>query len=671
MRFKLVAFFTVISIVYNPLVARIQYPGINPGKAMIKTRGKNIMLGNDVVRMVFKTGKKGIEIREFIDKESKVNLITGNNQVFEITLSTNHTVSSDDFIMINSPVIEVIKGDPGSRSLAGRSDGKKISADLENSREGIFLHWEAEIRDGSNYIRQNFRFKAENPDSISEITPLILPLLTGMRKEGIVDGSPIIYNNMFFALEYPLSKVVEKGSCITSGIKQLIPVISTVWGVTPPGQLRRGFLCYVERERAHPYHQVLHYNSWYDISYSGRLFNENECTDRIKCFGDSLITKRHVQIKAFLFDDGWDDHTTLWRFHSGFPEGFTNLKKTAQSYNSNIGAWLSPFGGYGTEKKLRLEYGKKQIPPFETNNSGFSLAGPVYYNRFKEVTGSFIKDYDLFMFKFDGVGAGSGADMIYQKDVAAFLKLLNELMSMKPDLYLSLTTGTWPSVYWLNYGDNIWRGGDDTNMTGEGSNRQKWITYRDAETYENIVRQGPLFPLNSLMLCGICIADHSYPGKFEMNEKDISDEIWSFFATGTNLQELYINPHKLNSTNWDCLAEAAGWAAENESVMADVHWVGGDPVKGEVYGYASWSPEKAVLSLRNPSVISKTFEVNVSRVFELPGNTSGEYIFFNARNDKKNNKKEIIAKGKSFEIELQPFEVKVFDALPVLPDKIR
>ena len=61
-------------------------------------------------------------------------------------------------------------------------------------------------------------------------------------------------------------------------------------------------------------------------------------------------------MKAFLFDDGWDDNKTLWQFHSGFPDGFTKLKKAAESYNAGIGAWLSPFGGYGNAKMLRLEY---------------------------------------------------------------------------------------------------------------------------------------------------------------------------------------------------------------------------------------------------------------------------------------------------------------------------
>jgi hypothetical protein len=614
--------------------------------------------------MKFVNDGKKINIRKFEDKKTHDQVKTDGIPLFELILQDSSVITANDFRLVNSPVVSDFPGNPDATIYADRLAGKKYSANLENQETGLYVHWEADLRDGSNYVRQIFKFKADDVNKISGITLVKLPVNIGIRKEGTVDGSPIVHNNMFFALEYPLSKVDQNETFIIASLPRLMTVVSTVWGVTPINQLRRGFLYYIERERAHPYHQVLHYNSWYDISWNNRKFDESECLDRIKWFGDSLITKRNVPMKGFLFDDGWDDNKTLWQFHSGFPDGFTKLKKAAESFNTDIGVWLSPFGGYDKAKMMRLEYGKKQNPPFETNDQGFSLSGPVYYNRFKEVTGNFIKNYDICMFKFDGVGTGSGAGIVYQKDVEAFLKLLTELLGMKSDLYMSLTTGTWPSVYWLKYGDNIWRGGDDTNMMGEGSKRQQWITYRDADTYKNVVKRGPLYPLNALMLCGICVADNGYPGSFEMDDKDISDEIWSFFATGTNLQELYINPHKLNTANWNCLADASIWARENESIMADVHWIGGDPAKGEVYGFAAWSPGKAVLSLRNPSKVEKIFEVDVASVFELPDYVSDKYFFYDAGTIRATGKKQTLAQGKSFRITLQPFEVKVFNAIP-------
>jgi hypothetical protein len=269
------------------------------------------------------------------------------------------------------------------------------------------------------------------------------------------------------------------------------------------------------------------------------------------------------------------------------------------------------------------------------------------------------------LFKFDGVGVGNeatGVDSDYQKDIEAFLKLTTELREIKPDIYLSLTIGTWPSVYFLKYGDAIWRSGSDTGLAGKGSRRQQWINYRDSATYVNVVKRAPLYPLNSLMYHGICIGNVGIPGTLEMDDKNIAEEIWSFFASGTSLQEMYINPHKLNKTNWDCLAKAINWARENEKILVDTHWIGGDPGNYQVYGYASWSPGKAVLSLRNPSEEKQTFEVNTSKVFELPDNACRRFRFFDVRAE---NKYQIFAEGEVIHVVLEPFEVKVFDAIPV------
>ncbi len=310
------------------------------------------------------------------------------------------------------------------------------------------------------------------------------------------------------------------------------------------------------------------------------------------------------------------------------------LKQAANACGAGLGVWVSPWGGYNEAKMRRLEYGKKQSPPFETNANGFSLTGPVYYNRFKAITTAFVKDYNITMFKFDGVGAGngaSGAGITYQKDIEAFLKLITGLRAEKPDLYLSLTVGTWPSVYWLKYGDAIWRSGGDTGLEGEGPKRQQWITYKDWQAYKNIVKRAPLFPLNSVMYHGICIADNGLPGTLEMDDQNVSDEIWAFFGTGTSLQELYINPHKLSTKAWDCLRKASNWSKDNAKALADIHWAGGDPSKGEVYGYAGWADKQGVLTLRNPSSHAKTFTVNVKKVLDLPEGYDAHYKFYDAK----------------------------------------
>ena len=100
---------------------------------------------------------------------------------------------------------------------------------------------------------------------------------------------------------------------------------------------------------------------------------------------------------------------------------------------------------------------------------------------------------------------------------------------------------------------------------------------------------------------GPCVSDRRGPGKMVRTEKSVADEFWSFFGSGTNLQELYISPHLLTPTMWDSLATAAKWSRANSDVLVDTHWIGGDPGAGEVYGWASWRPRGGIVVLRNPA----------------------------------------------------------------------
>lgn len=653
--------------------AQIPYPGESPGKAVVNNSSDHkLILENNMVRITWLNDGKKISIKSFEDRITHEQLNFVNSSLFEVTMPDGKIISSNDFSVINSPVTSNVIGDPGATTYANRLAGIKYKADFVNQKLGLNIHWEAILRDGSNYIRQIFTFDAKDSVKVSKINLIKIPKLIDVRIAGIVDGSPMVHNNMFFALEHPMSQIEQNKTYSIAFLSRLKPIVaaspfttSTVWGITPVNQLRRGFLYYLERERAYPYHQLLHYNSWYDLSWEDRTLNDSLCLDRIRVYTDSLINKRHVRMNAFLFDDGWDDYKTLWQFNSGFPDGFSNLKKACEKSHAGIGVWMSPWGGYDIRKPQRIEYGKKQNPPFETNKNGFTLSGPVYYKRFKEVASNFIRKYGVSLFKFDGVGVGNeatGANIAYQQDIESFLRLTSELREIKPDLYLSLTIGTWPSVYFLKYGDAIWRSGSDTGLAGKGSRRQQWINYRDSAAYVNVVKRAPLYPLNSLMYHGICIGNVGIPGTLEMDDKDIADEIWSFFGSGTSLQEMYINPHKLNKANWDCLAKAINWSKENEKVMVDTHWIGGDPSKNQVYGYASWSPKKAVMTLRNPSTEKQTFIVNTAKIFELPDNAIGEYKFFDVSAENKNI---LNTQGETFELVLKPFEVKVFDAIPI------
>lgn len=506
------------------------------------------------------------------------------------------------------------------------------------------------------------------------IKDIVLVELATPRAErmGVVDGSPVVVGNIFFAYEHPLSKI-QPGQGTEPALRCSLPrssplepgspqTHSSVVGVVPQGQLRRGFLYYVERERAHPYRPFLHYNSWYDIGYGAEKIQQDQCLTVIELFAKELIRKRGVKIDSFALDDGWDDTASLWQFHAGFPEGFSRLQKAAASCGSALGAWLSPWGGYSQHKRERLQYGQKE--GFETNRNGFSLAGPKYYTRFHDVCATMLREYGLNYFKFDGIalgGTSNGAGAEFAPDVEAMLKLIGELREIRANLFVNVTTGTWPSPYWLWYGDSTWRAGSDWGTHGWGPKRQQQVTYRDKETYHNVVRRAPLYPINSLMTQGVMFANHGLPDEAD----GLVEDIRAFFASGTDCQELYITPSMMDSRAWDALAEAAKWSRENSDVLVDTHWVGGDPAEGQIYGWASWSRGKGILSFRNPSDKAGKITVDIGRAFELPSGAAQSYSLRSPWKEDADKPPIVSSAGKDHTFELKPFEVVVFDATPL------
>ena len=145
-----------------------------------------------------------------------------------------------------------------------------------------------------------------------------------------------------------------------------------------------------------------------------------------------------------------------------------------------------------------------------------------------------IQKYGVNQFKFDGTGnvdsvfPGSRFDSDF---AAAIHPDPGELREAKPDIFINLTTGTWPSPFWVMTADSIWRGGEDDSTAGVGPYRERWITYRDAQTYQRVVQGGPFYPLNSLMLHGLIFAQFHKELKKDP-DNDFRNEIRSYFGTG-------------------------------------------------------------------------------------------------------------------------------------------
>jgi hypothetical protein len=641
--------------------------GVDAGEARATATADQILLENKLFAAQWSIQQGRVTGVNWVEHKPEKH-VPLSPDLFVLKFKNGTILRSSKMTAQGDPKVESLHAEPDALKSAQHLPGKHVILNFEDTNRKLSVTWKGILRDGSNYLRQEISLHSEADQPITAVELFDFKSARG-RVDGQVKGSPVVAGNTFFGFEHPLSVCQVKNQEATCSMHRDLPLragqtvtYSSVIGVSPPDQLRRGFLNYIERERARPYSPFLTYNSWYDIGYNNP-YDEAAALDVINSFGQELVEKRKVKLDSFLFDDGWDDPHTLWSFGAGFPNGFTPLKAAAEKYGAAPGVWLSPWGGYDRAKEERLKYGREQ--GLETNDKGFALSGPKYYARFRDVTLKFIRDYGVNQFKIDGTGNVNSVlpGSQFDSDFQAALSLMSRWRAVSPKIFINLTTGTYPSPFWLQYADSIWRGSDDHSFAGVGSWRERWITFRDAATYHGIVQAGPLFPLNSLMLHGIIYARQAEHLGTDSG-KDFANEVHSYFGSGTQLQELYVTHSLLSKEDWDTLAEAARWTRENKDVMIDTHWIGGDPGKLQIYGWAAWSPQKGIITLRNPSNKEQSYALDIVRAFELPLSAPRRFEAHSPWMKERDRKPFHLIAGEIHKLTLAPFEVMNLEILP-------
>ncbi|MCD6201646.1 MAG: hypothetical protein J7K46_07550 [Bacteroidales bacterium] len=758
----------LLAVCYNSQAGDVSFfPGVYPAEAEGYISGNRLSLTNQALEVEWSTGNNTIQLKRLTNKYDGQTVDLSNVNLFAIELGNGQQLTNHDFFIQNRPILGNIAATDSLPTAALHFAGKEISVLLAEKNGNLTVKWTAQLRDGSNYIRQNIEIKAaKKPVKIRQVT-FFDGVLEGAEYAGLVLGSPIQYKNFFFGLEHPIAHskalltrnigTVNRKSIDVSGIidtpgeyivsvehgggpanyniksvalfengKQIAidnhPLNGTggnsfyrlklkdydasgsyvikpeiinpsnatglfhihrktngilnfyvkrsdvlrpgnvisewaVMGVSPENQNRRAFLYYLERERARPYKQFLHYNCWWDITEDGASsFTSEQLIERMHAWNEKFIQPYDIELNSFVFDDGWDDLDSVWYFDPvKFPDGFKPQAELCKKYNSGIGVWMSPFGGYLENKRRRIESARRE--GLETNAGGLSLAGANYYKRFLERSLDMLDNYHVNYFKYDGFG---GSNPEYLPDMEAGIRLIKTLRRHNPDVYINITVGSWPSPFWLLYADCTWRGSGDLHMAGEGSRTQRFMTYRDGTLYNNVVKKAPYYPLNSIMTVGIAYANLGLPAKcINDSISDFSDMVWSSFGDGSSLQELYISHDRMKPEFWPILAKAAKWAKENENVLKDTHWIGGSPINLEVYGFASWTPEKGIIVLRNPSSQTKLFKNSLDEIFKLPSGFAGEYLLVPVYGN--DSVSITLENAVNFEISLKPFETRIYE----------
>lgn len=565
------------------------------------------------------------------------------SELFSILLADGREVPASS---MNLKSVEELNLTPAEGAAKGslKLNGKAIEAHF--TFEDLSIVWRAVLRDGSHYLRTEMDINANKDVAMRGIIAMKYSFNNKFSKQlphvvGNTRGAVIANDKIFAGLETPMgiNTVASAPTVETSVLQGLWSRQTTLqagktWnvgavvGLIAKDQARRSFLAYSERERAVPWRATPVYISWYELNidrnnsedYSENM-TINQCVDVIKHWNKDFFKKYKKNVKTFVFDDGWDQYG-LWTFNKNFPNGFKEIDKEARKMGSGIGAWLGPVGGYGQSGTYRRNYWK--------DKGGMQLSNPAYYKTFLDACTNMINSYDFRFFKFDGISAqasaiGPDAGARGDENAEAIINIEREVRKIKPDIFLNTTVGTWASPFWFQFTDAVWRQVADYNVIGnQGSDRERWITYRDHLVYQNFVQNSPLCPINTLMTHGFILSKWGAVSK-DMDYEGIVRELRCAFACGSGMVELYNDYELMNKINkgalWKDLAECIDWQEANADVLPDIHWVGGHPWDGKkanIYGWAAWNGQKAVFTLRNPAAYEQTIKLTLRKALDIP-----------------------------------------------------
>ena len=628
-----------------------------PGVAKITQKSNSYQLANKVLKASFINAGGKL----YFNGCSELGL-QPSTELFKVLLGDGKTITASEMKLEDVKMVTLAEN-PSAATASLRYAGKALEARF--TYEELSIVWRAVLRNGSHYLRTEMDIQAAKDLPMKGIVAMNYLVAknsayTAPEVVGNTRGAILASNHIFAGLETPMGLNSCKDEGNATHIEGLwrrnttlkagkIWNISSVVGLVAPKQLRRSFLAYSERERAVAWRPYPVYISWYELnidrnnaqapSYKGNMTVE-QCADVVSHWKTHFYDKYQMAPKAFVWDDGWDQYGT-WTFNPNFPNGFDEPANEAKKMGTGIGAWLGPVGGYGQSGEYRRAYWRSK--------GGMQLSNEDYYNFFIRCCTNMIDRYDFRFFKFDGISAQASAigpdeGTRGEENAEAIISIERAVRQKRPDIFLNTTVGTWASPFWFHFTDAVWRQEGDYGEAGDqGTDRERWITYRDRLVYQNFIQRSPVCPINTLMTHGFILSRWGAVSK-NMDYDGIVREMRCAFACGSGMVELY-NDYKLmdeikdNQGNagalWKDLAECIKWQQEQADVLPDAHWVGGNPWDGKkanVYGWAAWNGKKSVLTLRNPSTSAQTFTTTLREALDIPAYVRGKITLTHAFN---------------------------------------
>lgn len=385
-----------------------------------------------------------------------------------------------------------------------------------------------------------------------------------------------------------------------------------------PDCLRKAFFRYTDTF-ARPARFRVQFNSWYDNMLD---ITHERIRDSFTAVAEGFSAVGMRPLDRYVVDDGWTDYTAVgfWAFADKFADGFSREAELVKSLGSSFGVWFGPRGGYSSEtfgfarKLSKLGY---HINPLSRD---ICTADPRYIRDLIDKMCGFCEHYGVTYFKIDGFAkrpcpahghghppAGRDAIAFYTFLWEEWTKGFERLIAAHPEVCINITSYAHCSPWFLKWADYVWmNNAADMGYSGTGDDLAMCLTYRDARYRDLFVARGAQFPASRLYNHEPCYAlrNRNTSRKTGLPVTYTDEQFRTYLKCcvmrGSGLQELYFSPAMMDGDKWKIAAETLSFAERNFNVLSSSRFFGGDPEKGEVYGYYAERKGSFALMLRNP-----------------------------------------------------------------------
>ena len=375
------------------------------------------------------------------------------------------------------------------------------------------------------------------------------------------------------------------------------------------------------------------FNSWYD--------NMKDITDSNIQESFNEIEKGFTQygvnpLDSYVVDDGWTNYSSFWDFDRSankFPNELYNSSSQVNKMGSNFGLWLGPRGGYGTERQIANYIANNNLGSRnESSGNDINVSDGRYLDKLvNDVFVDYQNKFDINYWKLDGMllepstnsaNAHTTTDKLctISETYERWTDMFETMRENRPDLWINMTSYANPSPWHVQWVNSVWM--QNTGDTGysnkfNSSHEEQMLTFRDGDYYEFFTNNQWQLPNKYFYNHDPVYAKtaHNVPGgpgqQIEYTTDELRNHLYMLGTRGTAFWEYYYSPSMFDDEKWQVNAEAANWIEDNFDILQKSKMFGGDPEKGQVYGYSCWNGNQGIVSIRNPKDVEQTYTLKL------------------------------------------------------------